>query len=304
MIPSSRSRQLLNSISGRILNCVYKYLATTSNFCSFGKTQFFVVFCICYIARYGNVQNGHRMLVTYIHNVEHRNLGIRKHVMTSCSGTKPFYYFWVKGFDIRRETQSYYSVFIIWPLSRSAPMARKFVSPLQAPKVEPPRLASSFISSELSPNSPQILRALPVRDVTLTSSPVSSSQAIVTSLRDMSALCVHALPPASRLHLTNPKVLSLTKPKGMNRNPLAIILHIYLHLFMCVGHLVIYYGNNFVWSATLIIASLRCDPKFFVCVCVHGSGILKEVHVSLRIHSWRIHSLAFINPFIIMNPAV
>ena len=36
---------------------------------------------------------------------EHRNLGIRKHVTTSCSGTKPFYYFWVKSFDIsRRDT--------------------------------------------------------------------------------------------------------------------------------------------------------------------------------------------------------
>ena len=36
---------------------------------------------------------------------------------------------------------------------------------------------------------PQILRALLVRDVIRTLSPVSSSQAIVTSLSDMSALC-------------------------------------------------------------------------------------------------------------------
>ena len=49
-----------------------------------------------YIHEYGHVRNGwngHRMLVTYIHRTykEHRNLEIRKHVTTSCSGTKPFY---------------------------------------------------------------------------------------------------------------------------------------------------------------------------------------------------------------------
>ena len=107
----------------------------------------------------------------------------------------PFYYFWVKGFDIRRETQSFYAGFFIWPLSRAAPMARKFVSPQRAPKVEPPRSASSFNSS----NFLQILknlRALPVRDVTRTLSPVSSSQAIVTFLSDMSALCAR-----TRYHL-------------------------------------------------------------------------------------------------------
>ena len=37
---------------------------------------------ICYIARYGHVRNGHRMLVTYIHR-EHRSLEIWKHVTTS-----------------------------------------------------------------------------------------------------------------------------------------------------------------------------------------------------------------------------
>ena len=148
------------------------------------------------IHEYGHVRNGHRMLVTYIHNIhmensEHRNLEIRKHVTTSCSGTKPFYYFWVKGFDTRRETQSYYSVFIIWPLSRATPMARKFVPPLRAPKVESLRSASSFNSPTFF-EIPKILRTLPVSDVTRTLSPVSSSQAIVTSLSDMSALCARA----------------------------------------------------------------------------------------------------------------
>ena len=78
------------------------------------------------------MRNRHIMFIT----IEHRNLEIRKHVTTSCSGPKPFYYFWVKGFDIRRETQSFYAGFFIWPLSRAAPMACKFVSPQRAPKVD------------------------------------------------------------------------------------------------------------------------------------------------------------------------
>ena len=67
-------------------------------------------------------------------------------------------------------------------------MARKFVLPQRAPKVEPLRSASSFNSPTFF-EIPQILRALPVREVTHTLLPVSSSQAIVTSLSDMSALC-------------------------------------------------------------------------------------------------------------------
>ena len=142
-----------------------------------------------HIHEYGHVQNGHQMLVTYLHNVEHRNLEIRKQVTTSCSGTKPFYYFWVKGFDIRRETQSFYAGFFIWPLSHAAPMAHKFVLPQRAPKVKPPHSASSFNSLTFF-EIPKILCALSVHDITCTLSPVSSSQAIVTSLSDMSALCV------------------------------------------------------------------------------------------------------------------
>ena len=162
------------------------------------------------------------MLVTYIHNVEHRNLRIRKHVTTSCSGTKPFYYFWVKGFVIRREAQSYYSGFIIWPLSRAAPMARKFVSPQRAPKVEPPRSASSFNSLSFL-QIPQILRALPVREVIHT-----LSSRFVSGYFDISEW--HVRPPRARQHLhqactyLSRKVVRLTKPKGMNRNPSAIIL--------------------------------------------------------------------------------
>ena len=112
-------------------------------------------------------------------------------------------------------------------------MARKFISPQRAPKVEPPRSASSFNSST-SFEIPQILSVLPVRDVTRALSVVSSSQAIVTSLSDMSALCArmryHLHQGCTYLtHVLSRKVLSLTKPKGMNRNPLAMILHFHGH---------------------------------------------------------------------------
>ena len=73
-----------------------------------------------HIHEYGHVRNGwngHRMLIT----IEHRNLGIRKHVTTSCSGTKPFYYLWIKGFGVRRRDTIFYAVLFIWPPSRAAP---------------------------------------------------------------------------------------------------------------------------------------------------------------------------------------
>ena len=127
------------------------------------------------------MQNRHIMFIT----IEHRNLkipmfycyehymlmtsSIRKHVTTSCSGMKPFYYFWVKGFDIRRDT-IFYAVLFIWPPSRAAPIGRKFALHMWAPKVDPPRLASS---TQLS-NFLQILInlcMLPVRDITHTLSP-------------------------------------------------------------------------------------------------------------------------------------
>ena len=155
--------------------------------------------------------------------IEHiKNIGISKFENTLrlvCSGTKPSYYFWVKGFDIRRRDTIFYAVLFIWPPSRAAPIGCKFASRLRAPKVDPPRLASS---TQLSFNSLQTsarfrwvtslaflsepqkstffvqclvsthltffqfstnLCELPVRDVTRTPSPVSS-RTIVTSLSD------------------------------------------------------------------------------------------------------------------------
>ena len=99
-------------------------------------------------------------------------------------------------------------------------MARKFVSPQQALKVGPPRSTSSFNSLNFLRNPPNPLRAFGAwrhqHFVT---------RFIISGYCDISEWHVcfvraHALPPASRLHLTNP----CAEPKGMNRNPSAIIL--------------------------------------------------------------------------------
>ena len=108
------------------------------------------------------MRNGHMMFIT----IEHRNLEIWKHVMTSCSGTKLFYELWVKGFDITRRDTIFYAVLFIWPPSRVALMGIKFASRLRAPKAW--RLVpNSFSFFRFSQN----LRALPVRNVTRTLSP-------------------------------------------------------------------------------------------------------------------------------------
>ena len=120
------------------------------------------LFCECCIAIYTNMA----MFIT----IEDRNLGIRKHVKTFCSGTKPFYQLWVKGFDIRRRDTIFYAVLFIWPPSRAASIGRKFASRLRAPKVDLSRLASSTQLS-LSSDSHTNLHALPVRDVTCSLSP-------------------------------------------------------------------------------------------------------------------------------------
>ena len=125
---------------------------------------------------------------------------------------------------------------MIWPLSRAAPIARKFAWLRRASESRPSRPASSFNTPTFF-EIPKILRALPVRDVIRTPSPCSPSRAMVTSLSDTSALRSRVLAPASSLHLTNRKVLSLTKPKGMNRNPSAIILHLETCYFWFKTHL-------------------------------------------------------------------
>ena len=86
---------------------------------------------------------------------------------------------------------------------------------------------------------PKILRALPMRDV----------------IRDVSHLgllwhlwvtrLLRAWTPVLMFHLTHvlsQKVLSLTKPKGINRNPSAIILHFYSFVWM--SKIRDYYGES------------------------------------------------------------
>ena len=102
---------------------------TQYSFSNFWSENDFTITDMCYIGRYTNMAMVEMGIECCYHTyIEHRNLEIRKHVTTSCSGTKPFYYFRVKGFDIRRRD----TIFLCWllhlPLSRAAPMACKFVS--------------------------------------------------------------------------------------------------------------------------------------------------------------------------------
>ena len=122
--------------------------------------------------------------------IEHRNLEIRKTHNDFSVQVRTFYSLSVlRFFDVRRETQSFYGVFFIWPPSRVAPIAHKFVSPQRAPKVEPPCSASSFNSLTFF-KIPKILHTLPVRDIICTRQPPFLISAIMTSLSDTSALHV------------------------------------------------------------------------------------------------------------------
>ena len=123
-----------------------------------------------HIHEYGHVQNRHVMFINDRTYKEHRNLNIRKHVTTSCSGTKPFYKLWVKGFDVRRRDTIFYAVLLIWPPTRAAPIGRTFASRLRAPKIDPSRSASKT-RLLFSSNSHTNFRVLSVRDVTRTLSP-------------------------------------------------------------------------------------------------------------------------------------
>ena len=108
----------------------------------------------------------------------------------------------------------FYVGFFIWPLSRATPMVRKFVSPQRAPKIEPPRSESSFNSLNFSSKSPKF--SAHFRCVT---SPALCHQfhhlRLLWHLWVACPLCARiALPPAPRLHLTNP----CAEPKGSQPN--------------------------------------------------------------------------------------
>ena len=93
------------------------------------------------------------MFITYIHNIEHRNLETQKYLRLLCSGTKLFITFEFKGSSTQGER---YTFFLFWhfhlhtPLSRAAHVVRKFVWPLRAPKVDPSRSVSSSKLNQLT----------------------------------------------------------------------------------------------------------------------------------------------------------
>ena len=134
---------------------------------------------------------------------EHRNLEIRKHVTTSCSGTKFFFI----NVELKVSTQGGETIFcaalFIWSPSRAAPIGRKFASRLRAPKVDPSRLASNyqlltfFRFSHKPPRASSAWRhPHPVTPFRL---------GVLWHLSDTSIRpCAPALTPASMLHPTNP----------------------------------------------------------------------------------------------------
>ena len=108
-------------------------------------------------------------------------------------------------------------------------MARKFVSPQRAPKVEPPRLASIF-------KLPNFLSILHKR--LRASGAWRHSHSVTRFVSDYCDIFEWHLRPPVRAHantcinvctllthVLSRKVFSLTKLKGMNRNPSAITLH-------------------------------------------------------------------------------
>ena len=121
-----------------------------------------------------------------------------------------FYYFWVKGFDIRRETQS----FLCWPLHLAPISCSTYGAQIRLASASPKSWTSSFgVKYQLSDiprnslNSPHASRAW--------RHPHFVTRFIIPGYCDISewhvrSVRVHALPPASRLHLTNP----CAEPKG------------------------------------------------------------------------------------------
>ena len=110
--------------------------------------------------------NVHRMFITHIGIPKHKN-----HLRLLSSGTKLFYYLWVKRFfNISREAQSFYDDVSICTPTRTAPVAHKFVWPRPGlylnSSIRPQKLTDF---SQISQNPP---RTLPVNDVT----PIPRSQ--------------------------------------------------------------------------------------------------------------------------------
>ena len=178
-----------------------------------------------HIHEYGHVRNRHVMFINDRTYKEHRNLNIRKHVTTSCSGTKPFYQPWVKGFDVRRRDTIFYAVLFIWPPTQVAPIGRTFASRLRAP-------TSILLVWRLKPDSYflQILTQTSACFRCVTSPapchPVSS-RTVMTSEWHLHPLARTRVNTCFNLTPKQPmcwaeRFSAKTKLKGMNRNPSAI----------------------------------------------------------------------------------
>ena len=165
---------------------------------------------------------------SYCSYIYTKNIGIskhEKHLRILSSGTKRFYYLWVKRFfDIRREI---YILSILAFSSRVAPATR----PRELAKVNRLLLRQDSIQLTDFFKITQILR---VR----ASGAWSHSHPLVNL--SIGFLFWHLWtirPPCTRVntctqvctqltHVLSRKFLSLTKPKGIKRNSSAIILHI------------------------------------------------------------------------------
>ena len=137
----------------------------------------------------------------------------QKHVTTSCSGTKPFYQLWVKGFDVRRRDTIFYAVLFIWPPTRAAPhRAQTRLAPASS-KIDPSRLASKtqlLFSSKFSHKLPRASGAW--RHAHLVT---QYRLGLLWHLSDTSIRSrAPALTPAPILHPNNP----CAEPKGSQPN--------------------------------------------------------------------------------------
>ena len=129
------------------------------------------------------MQNEHIMFIT----IEHRNLEIWKHVTTSLFRYETFfYYFWVKGFDIRRKT-----IFFILA-SSSGPYLEWYpwranssrLSEHQKSNLLVRHLASTLLTFlQIA----KLLRTLPVHDI------IHTLSRFVSGYFDMSEWHVHLL---------------------------------------------------------------------------------------------------------------
>ena len=151
------------------------------------------------------------------------------------------------------------------------------------------RLVSTLTFVEI----PQILRALPVREATRTLSPVSSSQAIVTSLSVMSALCARTRYHLHQTYVLSRKVLSLTKPKGTNRNPSAIVLQVDFKL-STVGLNSVFFiqrlkGPSHPTIYQSLVEETKCIPKWFW--ILNWNNLRKKLLLAIVMYEWRTFDL-------------